>query len=334
MRELSKGNKTKVKKSLAHHEVQDNFKRQLQNEGVPGNDADAVKAGRETDHHVSLSMFQLRKYLTNYPFRARVDSLTLTIPQSTNKPLVWFDINSTFFSSYRIEGVDPNSPDDNVIYFELNATYLIAAFGNVKKSVESVEIKLSKEEFPFLSISMRAKASDDQEVDISNKVPCIIVPRLGWEDFELPYGPQPFDVECFCPRFLTFRKFIDTFKYSKNIRLVLRSDKTFVIEAATGPARHFTIFKNIKVENYGDQKDYEDAQPVSIVLEQKKVSQWLHSVSLSPVRLCCLIENNRQLKFYFRIRDDIIAHIVLAAEFDENDVSASEDEDEELFPSH
>lgn len=259
--------------------------------------------------------------------------MSLTIPQSTNKPLVWFDLNTTFFSLYRIEGVDPNSPDDNVIFFELNASYLIAAFGNVKKSVESVEVKLCKEEFPFLSINMREKGSNDQEVIINNKVPCIIVPRLGWEDFELPYGPQPYDVECLCPRFPTFRKFIDTYKYSTYIKFVLRCDKTLAIEAASGPASHFTIFKNIQVETYGDQKDYKDAEPVSIVVEQKKVAQWLHSVTLSPIRLCCLIENNRQLKFYFRIRDDIIGHIVLKAEFDDNEDSLSEDEDEELFPS-
>jgi hypothetical protein len=65
--------------------------------------------------------------------------------------------------------------------FEINASNLLAALDSLKKTVNYVEIKLGKTDFPFFTINMRIQSDVDhgKTVDVSNQVPVIIIPRLG-----------------------------------------------------------------------------------------------------------------------------------------------------------
>jgi hypothetical protein len=273
-------------------------------------------------------IFISRKY-----FRTRNDSITFTVPRDSKKPLVWFDINGhTFFNIYKLEGVNPEDPNDDSIYFEVSSQYLITALSQMKKGATSVEIKLGKEEFPFFFINMRISSGIDRDkfINVSNKVPVIIIPRLGWDDFELPYC-HDYEVEAQCPRYSIFKRFIDTFKCSHNIKLILRKDSTLTIEANSNVTRHFTIFNNIKILVYNSdpQEIYKDA-PISIIVEQKKVSQWLHNLSFpTPFKLHCMIENNKTLKLFFRRGEDILAHFLIAAEYDDDATDDSENSNDE-----
>lgn len=258
--------------------------------------------------------------------------MTLTIPSEAKKPLIWFDLNCPlFFDSYKLEGVDPSNPDDNVIYFELNGADFITALSAYKKSAIIVVIKLAKEEFPFFLINMKIHSGADSVkfVEVSNQVPVIIMPRIGWESVYLPYGEIPFDAQAVCPRFSIFRRFIDTYKYAHNIRITLRQNKSLSIEANSDIAKHVQIFNNIKVMNYADETPYRGG-PVTAIVEQKKISNWLHSLAFQTrIELHCLIEQNRKMKLFFRLRDDIMASLVLSAEYEED----SDLSDNEIGPS-
>lgn len=243
--------------------------------------------------------------------------MTLTVPRDLKKPYIWFDINgSSFFSTYKLEGVNPEDPEDDIIYFEVNASYLVTALSSMNKAVNFAEIKLGKHEYPFFKINMRIQSAADEakSVNISNEVPIIIIPRLGWESFELPYSTINYDVEGKCPRYPIFKRYIDTFKCDKNISFILREDQTLTIEASEQGKKHFTTFSNIPVKSYDAEESYK-GPPVSVLAEQKKLSLWLHSLTFPhPIRLFCTIENNTSLRFFFRCRDDILGHFVSAAE--------------------
>lgn len=216
-----------------------------------------------------------------------------------------------------MEGVNPSNPEDDIIYFEVNASYLLTALGSMKNSANFAEIKLGKEEFPFLTINMRIQSAADQEknVIISNQVPVIIIPRIGWDDYELPYGTISYDVQAKCPRFPIFKRFIDIFKYSRSIRLVLRDDETLTLEANGDVTRHFTIFTKIPVTKYNPHGIYK-GPAVSALIEHKKMSHWIHTLAFpTSIRLFCMIENNKHLSLAFRLRDDILGHFVIAAEY-------------------
>lgn len=250
--------------------------------------------------------------------------MTLTVPRDSKKPYIWFDLNgSSFFTLYKMEGVNPEDPEDDIIYFEVNASYLLSALGNMKKAANFTEIKLAKQEFPYFTVNMRIQSAADPDkcVNISNQIPVIIIPRIGWEDFDMPYATIDYDIEGKCPRFSIFKRYIDTFKCAKNVKIILREDETFTIEATGEGTKHFTIFSNIPVRKYNPEETYK-GPPISVTVEHKKLSQWLHSLSFpAAVRLVCTIENNKSFRLSFRFRDDILGHFVVAAD-------ASEDDDE------
>lgn len=135
--------------------------------------------------------------------------MTITVPKEPQRPQVWFDVNAeSFFGSYRIEGVDPQVEDENAIYIEVQSSMLMPAIMCIKKSLAFLEIKLSKTTFPFFTISMKIQSTIDQEkkVLITNQVPVIVIPRMGWDEFDPFYGPYDFDVKVKCPRFAMFKR--------------------------------------------------------------------------------------------------------------------------------
>lgn len=254
--------------------------------------------------------------------RTRPDSMTLTVPHEGNKPYIWFDINcDPFFEVFKMEGVSPENPDDDIIYFEINSLNFTTALIQVKRSPESVEIKLGKEKdsFPFFLISMMI----DQRIEVKNQVPLIIVPRIAWKVFDPPYEKFEFDLAGTCPRFIVFKKYIDTFKHSKTVKLVMFvEDDQIMLESRGDSTRFFTIFKSIKIK----QLSRENVRKATIFFEQKKLSQWLHSILFpGSFRLLMKVMNNKLLMLTFRVRDEIIASFILPADFD-SDRENNEDE--------
>lgn len=254
--------------------------------------------------------------------------MTITTPKEPQNPQVWFDINSeSFFGSYRMEGVDPQVEDENAIYIEVQSTMLLPAIMSIKKSLAFLEIKLSKTTFPFFTITMKVQSTIDQDkkVLITNQVPVIVIPRMGWDEFDPCYGPYEFDVKVKCPRFAMFKRYIDTFKFVKTIKLVLRRDQTFTIEAGHEATRLFTIFQNVeKAEDYKTEEVF-DGNPVSVLVDQKKVSTWLHSISFeSPFKLFCFMQHETQLKLFIRMRDDVLCNFVIPAEVEEFNASTDD----------
>lgn len=235
-----------------------------------------------------------------------------------------------FFSVYRMEGVSPENPDEDIIYFEVNSSYIVSAIGNIKNQGNLIEIKLGKVEYPFFTINTQIQSAVDPEktLDVSNQVPVIIVPRIGWNDFEPPYGKFDCDLDGSCPRFCIFKRFVDTFKYAQNIEITLRrNDRTLTIEANEDSTRHFNIFKNIKVSDY-DSENPCNYSKVSAIVEQKQISFWLHSVLFLPssVKIECKIKHKKHLKLFYRLADVIMSTFIIATEFDEqNDISDTED---------
>ncbi|CRK99350.1 CLUMA_CG012760, isoform A [Clunio marinus] len=265
----------------------------------------------------------LGKHEPNIIIISRNDSMTFTIPRDSNKPFIWFDINSsTFFNLYKLEGVNPEDPEDDVIYCQVNASYFITALSNIKKAATFVEIKLQKEEFPFYTINMKIPSPNDQGKDfnISNKVPCLILPRIDWDYYELPYGTIPFDTQSKCPRFATFKRFIDSFKYSNSIRFTMRQDDTLSVEENLEATRHFTIFTKVKVTEYSNEDKAHKGPGISVLVERKKISFWIHSLSFHvPINLNCCIHNNKHLELFFRIRNEVHSHFIIPADYSEED---------------
>lgn len=246
--------------------------------------------------------------------------MSLISPQKRKKPYVWFDINaSTFFNVYKVEGVFPEDPEEDLIVFEVNSSYLRSSLGGLK-TASFVEIKLQKDGFPFFTINLKLKIPSGQEKDASHHVPVIIVPRVQWPDFFPPYDSIQFDFEAKCPRPNIFRRFIDTFKYSNTIRIILRKiDKTLTIEGKGETTRHFTVFSNIQIDELEDSTY--DEEIVSALVEQKTVAQWLHAniTFKCHIQIHCLIQNNNSFKLCFHLGDEIIANFVQAAEYDDDD---------------
>lgn len=260
--------------------------------------------------------------------RIRSDSMSFTVPDEPKKPRVWFDIHAeSFCESYRMEGVY-NDEEDNFIYLELKAAYLSSALVS-KKPVTHVEIRLGKTDFPFFTINLDAQSENDQIVKITNTVPLIVIPRLGWADLQLPYGEE-FDVQAKLPRFSTFKRYVDTFKHSHKIRFTFREDQTLTIEADQNPARHFTIFK-VRVENCDEETAQYEGRAVTALVEQKKISHWLHSISLqTQIQLSCMLRNSKLFQFCFKIREDVLGSFVIPAEIDDEDDENDNDSDEEM----
>ena len=141
----------------------------------------------------------------------------------------------------------------------------------------------------------------------------------------MPYDSIAWHVQGKLPRFSIFRRFIDIFKNSNKIKLILRRNQTLMIEANGNFDKHFTIFNNLKVIDYTkrDEEIY-NGPPISTVVEQKKIAQWLHSIAFpSVIHLHCVAENNKHFKLFFRIRDDILGHFVLAADYEDDDEEVS-----------
>lgn len=249
--------------------------------------------------------------------RTRTDSCTLTVPQDAKKPLVWFDINAaSFFESYRMEGVYPDDPETNVIYFEVNAVYLMSALGGSKKTLNHIEIKLGKQEFPYFKINLMVQTSTDQIVTISNQVPVLIIPRLGWDDFKLPHGGD-FDIQAKLPRFYTLKRYISTFKNSRKIRFTAREDQTLTIEADQEPARHFSIFK-VKVETCDGESSLYEGRAITALVSQKKISHWLNSISLqNKIQLYCMMRSSKMFQLIFKVRKDFMGSVAMSAEIDD-----------------
>lgn len=216
-----------------------------------------------------------------------------------------------------MEGVYPNDPECNLIYAQVSAAYLISALVSSKKVVNHIEIKLGKTDFPFFTIELKVLSAADQTLTISNTVPLIIIPKIGWEDFLLPYGEE-FDVQIKLPRFAIFRKYIDTFKYSQKVRFTSREDQTLAIEADQEQARHFTIFK-ARVTNYDEGNLPYEGRAISALVEQKKIAHWLHSLSLSSsFQLMCMIKSSKLFQFSLKVREDLLGSFAMPAEFDDD----------------
>lgn len=167
---------------------------------------------------------------------------------------------------------------------------------------------------------MRIKSSADsaKTVDASNQVPVIIIPRLGWSEYDIPYSAVQFDAQVKCPRFVIMKKFIDTFKYASNIRFVLRNDDSMTLEASCGTSRHFTIFNKVKVYTYPKFDTKYKGPSVSAIIDYKKLSTFIHSLNFQEeISLCCMVKSRKSIKLFFRLRDDILTHYIIPAEFEE-----------------
>lgn len=249
--------------------------------------------------------------------------MSLISPQEQKKPYVWFDINAVpFFNVYKVEGVCPEDPDEDMIVFEVNSSYLKSALGGLKKTASFVEVILQKDGFPFFTINIKLQSTTDQEKDTTHQVPVIIVPRIQWNDSLPPYDSIPFDLHAKCPRFPIFKRFIDTFKYSNNIKIILnQNDKTMTIEVDSKIIRHSTVFNNIQISDY--KNNSYDGETVKVSVAQKTVAQWLHAITFQ-CRIHCMVQNNNSFKLYFRLGDEIIANFVQAAEYEEGEDSEVE----------
>lgn len=150
-----------------------------------------------------------------------------------------------------------------------------------------------------------------------------MIPR--WNDYPIPYNSVTFDAQVKCPRFPIFRKVIDTFKYSSVIRFVLRDDDTFSLEADTGTSRHFVIFKKSKVFQYPKYDQKFIGKSVKASIDYKKVSFFIHSLNFTTeVNLYFMATRGTNVKFFFRFRDDILAHFITPALFEENSQEINE----------
>lgn len=99
--------------------------------------------------------------------------MTLLIsPENTSKPVIWFDINPvTYFDSYTMQGVSSEIEEENMIYYEFSAMNMCTALASLKYRTHYCEIKLTKKDFPCLSINMKILSMDtDKLVDVSNQV--------------------------------------------------------------------------------------------------------------------------------------------------------------------
>lgn len=99
--------------------------------------------------------------------------MTLLIsPENTSKPVVWFDINpATYFDTYIMLGVSPEIEEENKIYYEFSAMNMCTALASLKNRTHYCEIKLTKKDFPCLSINMKILSMDtDKLVEVSNQV--------------------------------------------------------------------------------------------------------------------------------------------------------------------
>lgn len=263
--------------------------------------------------------------------RCREQTISFTVAPDPKKPTVWLDVDATsFFESYGMEGVYPDDEEYNMIYIEVNAVYLISALG--KKNVNHIEIKLGKQDYPFFTINLKAPLPGNTET--SNQVPLVIIPRLAWNDFQVTFDIRTCDAQAILPRFIIFKKYIDTFNYSNKIRFTYREDQTLVVEADQDrAARHFTTFK-VKVYDCDENMSPYEGRAVTALVEQKKVSHWLHSISFSTdIQLRCAIKNNKAFLLLFQIRDEIVGSFLMSAEFEDDENSTSSVEGEGSYAS-
>lgn len=248
--------------------------------------------------------------------------MTLLIsPENSTKPVVWFDINpETYFDTYTMLGVSPESEEENKIYYEFSAINMCTALASLKYRTHYCEIKLTKKDFPCLSVNMKILSMDtDKLVDVSNQVPVIIVPRSKWEDYSFPEFIV-FDISAKLPRVKVFKKYIETYKNSsKNIQIRLKKDNMMILKAQNEATKLTTQFKEIKMTSFETSDPY-DGENISVYLESKKISHWLNSLQFkSRLPLVCHMKHHESFKLHFKIRNDIQGSFVMGAVYDDDE---------------
>lgn len=187
-------------------------------------------------------------------------------------------------------------------------------------------MKLGRNDFPFLTVNMVVENTSNKQSTFSNQVPVMILPRVTWDEYTIPYGTIDFEVQAKCPRFPVFKKFINLFKNQKNIKFTLCNDETLTIEVNEDTSSHFSIFDKIPVSLYGKDEPYTKEQPIEVTVDQKKISNWISSLNFPTTpKLSIMIENRKNLKLFFRTRDDILAQFVISSVYSEDDLSENED---------
>lgn len=219
--------------------------------------------------------------------------------------------------------MDPTCPDSDLIYFEIKCEYLLTAINTSRKNVKSIEMKLGRDDFPYLAVNMVVEMPSNNTSTIFNKVPVMVLPRQTWEEFALPYGSTDFDVRGKCPRFSVFKKFISLFKNQRNIKFTLCDDETLTIEAIEDTLSFFTIFQNIAVSTFEGDEEFKGKSETTV--DQKKITNWITSLNFQTApNLSIMIEHRRNMKLFFRIRDDILAQFVISSVCSEDEYSDKE----------
>lgn len=233
----------------------------------------------------------------------------------SERPLIWVDIDIPGFTdSYTFDGTLNGEKNEDYIYLDVNSRKMIFstdAFG------ETVEISLFKidQNSPFLKIFTK---QDNSKGSFESLVPVIVLPPEQWSAINKPKHIA-YEAQTTFPRLYILRKYIDIYKFAKNIRIYC-NNHSLILEAGNDiQSQVMTTFKSRKVTD-------ENGEPmhgkVIVIVDGKKLSLFYHSINLLNLprpKITGRINSQKHLKIDFMNDDQTISYNALFEHVEDED---------------
>lgn len=127
-------------------------------------------------------------------FNITTDGIVLSNIGATinTTPLLWAVIDKTdLFSTFAMEGVDQKN---NEIWLNFYPEQIATALNTFKNFVKVIKIKLTKKQFPCLSIDIEmAPPNSNNFRRLNHDVPVTVISTREWNEYKVPQL-QPFEV--------------------------------------------------------------------------------------------------------------------------------------------
>nr|CAG4635255.1 EOG090X0TJE [Alona affinis] len=207
----------------------------------------------------------------------------------SSSPLIWCTLEEKhYFSEFGMDGL---SPADNEIYLEFpaeNVTKTLSAL-KVSSTAKSVKIKLTKKlSSPCLTFEIDLPSGSNHSRLVVHDIPVSVVARRHWIDYSEPDPVNP-DISIQLPSLRLLKSIVERMKNLSNmatIHVTSQGVLTLTVEAdAVSVTSHFD---DLHVEKHNEDES-------SATIELKRLSNFLSSEQLNPLRVLCDVVESRMI---------------------------------------
>ncbi|KAK9891173.1 hypothetical protein WA026_013489 [Henosepilachna vigintioctopunctata] len=224
------------------------------------------------------------------------------------RPLVWCDLPVNFyFKEYNIVGV---SEEFNEIYLEFSTALLARSVSVLKQNVKNLKIKLTKNEFPCLTLEMELVPEEIQTRQCVHDIRVEVISRKHWSNYEEPRFTD-FHVTISMPPLKHLKNIVERMK-SMSHKLIVSANRSgrLILKIETNTVTLSSHFLDLSLESFAvghlHTLDDEDStrendgelHAVSSTIDIKKFLMFLSGMQFNNCKALCSIVQNRMVKLY------------------------------------